>query len=64
MIDYQELYAKLFNGITDTIEQLKELQIQAEEDCLQMGDEDESKVVKFNVIKGKTNAPVLSSDDE
>lgn len=63
-MDYQKLYAKLFNGITDTIEQLKELQIQAEEDYLQMGDEDESKVIKFNVIKGKPNVPELSSDDK
>ena len=63
-MDYQKLYAKLFNGITDTIEQLKELQIQAEEDYLQMGDENESKVVKFNVIKGKTNLSALSTNDE
>lgn len=62
-MDYQKLYSKLFNGITDTIEQLKELQIQAEEDYLQMGEE-ENKVVKFNVIKGKTDIPVLSVDDE
>ena len=35
-MDYQKLYSKLFNGITDTIEQLKELQIQVEEDYLSM----------------------------
>ncbi len=64
MIDYQKLYAQLFNGITDTIEQLKELQIQAEENYLQMGDEHESKVVKFNVIKGKSDAPEPSTNDE
>ncbi len=64
MIDYQKLYSKLFNGITDTIEQLKELQIQAEEDYLQMGDEEENKVVKFNVVKGKTDIPAISVDNE
>jgi hypothetical protein len=63
-MDYQKLYSKLFNGITDTIEQLKELQIQAEKDYLQMGDEDESKVIKFNAIKGKTNVSVFSSSYE
>lgn len=52
-MDYLDLYAKLFNGITDTIENLQRLQIQVEEDYLNMADEDENKVVKFNVVKGK-----------
>ena len=64
IIDYQKLYAKLFNGITDTIEQLKELHIQTEEDYLQMGDEEGHKLVKFNVIKGKTDVPMLSVDNK
>ncbi len=31
MADYQELYLKLFNNITDTIEQLQQIQKDAEE---------------------------------
>lgn len=31
MPDYQEMYYKLFNRITDIIEELKEIQKQAEE---------------------------------
>ena len=31
MPEYKDLYYKLFNGITDIIEELKELQKQAEE---------------------------------
>jgi hypothetical protein len=61
-MDYQKLYSKLFNGITDTIEQLKELQIQAEEDYLQLGEE--NKVIKLRPLKGKTEVPLLSVDDE
>lgn len=42
MIDYQKLYHILFNGITDTIEQLQQLQQQAEELYLSFEDSDES----------------------
>ena len=31
MSDYKDLYYKLFNRITDIIEELKELQVQTEE---------------------------------
>lgn len=31
MADYEKLYFELFNGITDTIEKLKELQKKTEE---------------------------------
>ena len=31
MIDYQKMYYELFNEITDIIEKLKEIQINAEE---------------------------------
>ena len=31
MSEYKDLYLKLFNGITEIIEELKELQTQAEE---------------------------------
>lgn len=54
-MDYQKLYSKLFNGITNTIESLHQLQIQAEEGYLDMADEDESKVVKLNVVKGDSD---------
>ena len=45
-MNYQKLYTKLYNGITDTIEQLQRLQIEVEEDYLQMSDE--RNVVKIN----------------
>lgn len=31
MVDYEKMYYELFNGITDTIEKLKELQQKAED---------------------------------
>ena len=62
-MDYQKLYSKLFNGITDTIEQLKELQIQVEEDYLSMTEEN-GKVYKFGIVKEKTEIPVLSVNDD
>jgi len=56
-MDYQKLYSKLFNGITDTIEQLKELQIQAEEDYLKMSDgTTDRKVIPFNPHKTNSDA--------
>ena len=61
-MDYQKLYSKLFNGITDTIERLKELQVQVEEDYLQLGEE--NKVIKLRPLKGKTEVPLLSVDVE
>ncbi len=38
-MDYQKLYTTLFNGITETIEELQKLQIEVEEDYLQMSEE-------------------------
>lgn len=53
-MDYQKLYSKLFNGITDTIEQLQQLQIQAEEDYLNMTEgPEENKVLSFPAGKKK-----------
>ena len=34
MPDYKDLYFKLFNEITDVIEKLKEIQKEAEEECI------------------------------
>jgi len=49
MTDYQKLYSKMFNAITDTIEHLKQVQIEAEEDYLKLCENDgESKIVQFN----------------
>ena len=61
-MDYQKLYSNLFNGITDTIEHLKQLQIQAEEDYLTM--EEESKVVKLKIVKSKTDTHASEIDAE
>ena len=38
-MDYKKLYTQLFNGITETIEDLQKLQIEVEEEFLQMGGE-------------------------
>ena len=35
MADYEKMYFELFNGITDTIEKLKELQQKAEESYIE-----------------------------
>lgn len=35
MADYKKMYLDLFNGITDVIEQLKQLQMDAEEHFIQ-----------------------------
>ena len=47
MADYKKLYFKLFNGITDEIERLKELQLKCEELYINMpDDEDETEESK------------------
>jgi len=49
MTDYQKLYSKMFNAITDTIENLKNVQIEAEEDYLKLCENnDETKIIHFN----------------
>lgn len=48
MPDYEKLYHYLFNGITDIIEELKDLQINAEEIYLEScEEEDRSNVLKL-----------------
>ncbi len=47
MPDYEKLYHYLFNGITDIIEDLKDLQINAEEIYLSSCEEED----KSNVLK-------------
>ena len=39
MADYEKMYFELFNGITDTIEKLKELQQKAEESYIEQKEE-------------------------
>ena len=41
MADYKKMYLDLFNGITDVIEQLKKLQLEAEERFIQSEEEEE-----------------------
>ena len=49
MTDYQKLYSKMFNAITDTIENLKKVQIEAEEEYLKLYENDsETKIIQFN----------------
>ena len=37
-MDYKELYLNLFNAITDVIEMLKEIQIEAEQKIIEIED--------------------------
>lgn len=53
MPDYQKLYHKLFNAITDTIEDLKNVQIEAEEEYINSYDEEPS----GTIIKLHTKNP-------
>lgn len=39
MPDYKEMYFELFNKLTDVIEQLKEIQQEMEEKCIDSDDE-------------------------
>lgn len=41
MPDYEKLYHSLFNAITDTIENLKEVQIKAEEEYIEECEKEE-----------------------
>ena len=43
MADYKKMYLDLFNGITDVIDQLKQLQLEAEERFIQSEEEEEEK---------------------
>ena len=38
MTDYKSLYFELFNKLTDVIEDLKEIQVQMEEKCIEEND--------------------------
>ncbi len=52
MPDYQKLYCKLFNAITDTIEDLKNIQIEAEEEYINScEDESTDGIVKLATKK-------------
>lgn len=49
MNEYEKIYAKMFNGITDTIENLKNLQIEVEQEFIEMGEKNtECKKIPFN----------------
>lgn len=55
MSDYKDLYYKLFNRITDIIEELKELQVQAEEMYINSEQDEKTEKHKDNylVLNGK-----------
>ena len=46
MPDYKKLYHKMFNKVTDIIEELKELQIETEEEYINSR-EDQRKTIKL-----------------
>ena len=39
MADYKELYFELFNKVTDIIEELKKIQCEMEEKCIEEGED-------------------------
>ena len=45
MADYEKLYYKMFNKITDMIEELKDLQKNMEEEYLKQAESKENKIV-------------------
>ncbi len=51
MTDYEKLYFKLFNGVTDTINALVKLQMDAEEEYLKSTESPHLRLVKKD--KGK-----------
>lgn len=50
-MDYKELYHDLFNTLTDTIENLKEAQLKAEEKYLKMTDDTNTQKCKIIKIR-------------
>ena len=53
MADYQKMYAKLFNTITDTIEKLKEAQQQVEEEYIKSSEKEQTlKIVEDRKNQG------------
>lgn len=53
MPDYQKLYHKMFNGVTDTIESLIKLQQDVEEEYLLSCGEDDKRRAKMKLIINK-----------
>ena len=52
MPDYQKLYHKLFNAITDTIEDLKNIQREAEEEYINSFDKESTEaIIKLHTKK-------------
>ena len=47
-MDLKRQYLKLFNAITDTIENLKQVQREVEEEYIKAGEDTSEKIVKFN----------------
>ena len=50
-MDYEKLYHDLFNAITDSIENLKEAQLKAEENYLKMTEDEDIKKNKILKIE-------------
>lgn len=47
-MELNPLYSKLFNAITDTIENLKQVQREVEDEYIKAGEDTPEKVIKFN----------------
>ena len=51
MTDYKTLYHKLFNAVSDTINNLQKIQLEAEDEYVKMGEasetDSEGKILKF-----------------
>lgn len=53
MPDYKTMYYKLFNAVTDSIEILKQAQLEAEELYITSSEKDDRKVVELKLVDDK-----------
>jgi len=51
MPDYKTMYYKMFNAVTDSIEILKQAQLEAEEMYIESSEKDDSKITELKIVK-------------
>ena len=56
MPDYKTMYYKMFNAVTDSIEILKQAQLESEELYIESSEKDENKITELKVIKKDKNS--------
>lgn len=53
-MDYKKLYKKMFNATTEAIYTLQQAQIECEDMYMEMGEKDDEKISKFNVLENES----------